>query len=159
MVPNSDLVLAWLLSEKAHAGQLDKAGEPYIQHPRRVADCFSDTKLKIIALLHDTVEDTWVDEKLLRKMFSSDVCDCIMLLTRKNDETYSEFINRIVKSKNLYAIKIKIADITDNMNLGRLKEVTAKDLERTQKYAESRILLKEALIENESTSEWYDDVY
>lgn len=133
---------AYYIASKAHEGQTDKAGKDYFLHPRRVADKFSDYTLKTIAILHDTLEDTWVTEELLRKLFPGFICDAVVALTRKSDESYGEYIKRL--SCNPGARKVKIADLEDNLNLSRLKEITDEDLERAKKYAKWRNWLIDA---------------
>lgn len=133
---------AYYIASKAHEGQTDKAGKDYFLHPRRVADKFSDYTLKTIAILHDTLEDTWVTEELLRKLFPGFICDAVVALTRKSDESYGEYIKRL--SYNPGARKVKIADLEDNLNLSRLKEITDEDLERAKKYAKWRNWLIDA---------------
>lgn len=136
---------AKVLASLVHQGQVDKGGKPYIEHPVRVADLLSDYESKTVAYLHDVVEDTWITEEILRKLFPKTICDAVMLLTRKDGETYDAFIDRIIKSDNKIAISVKIADITDNLNLGRLEVVTDKDIERAKKYANAMLRLKKAL--------------
>ena len=127
---------AYYIASKAHEGQVDLSGKDYFLHPQRVADKFSDYTVKTVAILHDTLEDTWVTEELLRKLFPGHICDAVVALTRKSDESYGEYIKRL--SCNYCARKVKIADLEDNLNLSRLKEITDEDLERAKKYAKWR---------------------
>ena len=134
-----------MIVRTAHAEQTDKAGMPYILHPMRVADSLRYSKQKTIALLHDVLEDTWVDEELLHRFFPDDVCNAVVTLTRKDGESYMEYIARIIESGDEDIIMVKIADLNDNMNLGRLETVTDEDVERTKKYAKAKKRLKEYL--------------
>ncbi|MBP5722871.1 MAG: hypothetical protein J6X18_04775 [Bacteroidales bacterium] len=156
---------AELFIEKVHAGQTDKAGKPYFLHPKRVEEhlfdvinpnkrlrslCLNDYTaywFAAVALLHDTVEDTWVTEDLLRKLFDDNIANSVMILTRRDGESYDDFIERIASSGDTIAIVVKIADLNDNMNLGRLDDVTEKDIERTKKYARAKNRLMCALEE------------
>ena len=135
---------AYYLASKAHEGQVYKSGRDYIKHPIRVAESFDDYTFKTIAILHDILEDTWVTEDLLRKLFPKNICDAVVALTRKQDESYGDFIKRL--SNNVFAAKVKIADLTDNMDLSRLNEITESDIERVKKYCKWRNYLKEAML-------------
>lgn len=119
---------------KAHKGQVDKAGEPYILHPLRLMNQFTDNNLIIISLLHDVVEDSdYTFEDLKRAGFTPKILDTIDCLTKQDGEEYAQFINRVMT--NDLAIKVKIADIKDNLNISRLqKPLSTKDIARLQKY-------------------------
>lgn len=127
---------AYYIASKAHEGQTDLGGKDYFLHPQKVADKFSDYTLKTVAILHDTIEDTWVTEELLRKLFPGLICDAVVALTRKSDESYGEYIKRL--SSNPLARIVKIADLEDNLDLSRLKEITNEDLNRAKKYSKWR---------------------
>lgn len=115
-----------------HEGQKDKAGVPYHEHLQYVADQVDTDLEKAVAWLHDSVEDgkTTLDE--IKKKFGRDVGYIVWLLTKKEDEEYFEYIERL--SKNPTARKIKLADLSHNSQLSRLPKVTQKDLERLEKY-------------------------
>ncbi|UYZ83921.1 GTP pyrophosphokinase [Entomomonas sp. E2T0] len=120
----------------AHKGQTDKAGQPYILHPLRLMFSLEDDKSKIVALLHDVIEDTTITiEDLKNKGFPQDIIEAIEALTKQPNETYQEFIERV--SNNELAKTVKIADLKDNMNLTRLTELSNKDIERIEKYHKS----------------------
>ena len=127
---------AYYIASKAHEGQTDLAGKDYFLHPQRVANKFSDYTLKTVAILHDVLEDTWVTEDLLRKLFSKDICDSVVALTRKDNESYQEYIKHL--SCDAWARKVKIEDLADNLDLSRLPEITDEDLNRAKKYAKWR---------------------
>lgn len=102
---------------------------------------FNDVTLKVIALLHDLIEDTPITiDELRSKRFSEDILEAIAALTKRNDESYEQFILRI--SQNSLAKQVKIADLKDNMNLARLNKITQVDLERLQKYHNSLIFFR-----------------
>ena len=91
--------LALQIAQKAHAGQVDKAGKDYILHPMTVAS-YMDTDIeKTIAYLHDVLEDTDVTVDALRKIFPNEIVDTLIILTHRKDESYFEYIQRISKSK------------------------------------------------------------
>lgn len=113
------LAKALNIAYSAHQGQIDKGGIPYIQHPIRVAlNCLTDDE-KIVALLHDVIEDTSVTvEELINEGFNQNIIDAIISLTKKNGEDYMTFIRRV--SSNELATLVKIQDLKDNMDLRRL---------------------------------------
>ena len=103
----------------AHQNQIDKGGIPYVQHPIRVAlSCMTDDE-KIVALLHDVIEDTNVTVEELRQAgFSTTIINAIIALTRIDGEDYMQFIKRL--SLNDLATSVKIQDLKDNMDIRRL---------------------------------------
>lgn len=124
---------AILIATKAHQGQIDKAGQPYILHPLRVMmNCETDVE-KICAVLHDVVEDTTITlDNLKEDGFSEDILEVVDLLTRRSDESYDEFIERIYGNET--ACKVKLADLRDNMDLCRIENPTDADYSRIDKY-------------------------
>ena len=121
------------LAKQHHEGQTDKAGKPYIEHPLRVMYQVESEEEKIVAILHDIVEDTDISLNDLRNEgFSEEVVSAVECLTKQDGENYDSYIERI--SFNPLAVKIKLADLEDNRDLTRLPEVTDKDLERVEKY-------------------------
>jgi ribosomal protein S18 acetylase RimI-like enzyme len=124
------------LAAEHHDGQVDKGGEPYILHPLRVMQAAKTDEEKIVAVLHDIVEDTnYSMDDLQKDGFSQDVIEAIGYLTRKFEETYDEFIQRI--RRNPLATKVKLLDIADNMNLDRIPNPTQEDYERLEKYTKA----------------------
>ena len=121
------------LAKQHHEGQTDKAGKPYIEHPLRVMSQVESEEKKIVAVLHDIVEDTDISlDDLRSEGFSEEVVSAVECLTKQDGENYDSYIERI--SFNPLAVKIKLADLEDNRDLTRLPEVTDKDLERLEKY-------------------------
>ena len=121
------------LAKQHHEGQTDKAGKPYIEHPLRVMNQVESEEEKIVAVLHDIVEDTNISLNDLRNEgFSEEVVSAVECLTKQDGENYDSYIERI--SFNPLAVKIKLADLEDNRDLTRLPEVTDKDLKRIEKY-------------------------
>ena len=128
------------LAVKHHKGQTDKAGKAYILHPLRLMMAVNTDEEKIVAVLHDIVEDTDITlEDLRNEGFSNAIVDAIECVTKIDDEDYDAFIKRI--SKNPLAVKVKLADLEDNMDLSRLPKVTDKDLERVEKYKQAKAIL------------------
>jgi len=122
----------------AHEGQLDKGGEPYILHPLRVMMKLKDNNLRIIAILHDVIEDCGLtlDNLVSKYGVPFELARIVDILSRKEGESYDEYIERI--SKNYKAIKVKLADLEDNMDLNRINNPTQKDYDRVAKYAKAR---------------------
>ena len=122
------------IARKAHDGQFDKAGMDYINHPLRVMEKGLTENEKIVGVLHDVVEDSdWTFEMLKGEGFSDDVIDALKCVTKlSEDEDYDHFIERV--KTNPLAVKVKLNDLKDNMDITRLGEVTEKDLARLNKY-------------------------
>lgn len=126
------LIKALVISMKAHKGQKDKAGKKYIFHPIKVAMLSKRYKTKIVALLHDVIEDSEVTIEDLSKHFDEDIVLAVDCITKKKGQDYQEYLN-IVKNNEL-SRKVKIADLTHNSNLNRLEKITEKDRMRKEKY-------------------------
>ena len=125
--------LALKIAIKAHEGQKDKSGREYIMHPIRVAERCKSPKAKIVALLHDTIEDTEVTPASLKEQgFPDEIIDGILSVTKQEGETYEEFVRRA--AKNPLGKEVKQADLEDNMDIRRLKEITDEDADRLRKY-------------------------
>lgn len=121
------------LAVRAHAGQKDRYGQPYILHVIRVAARVFDPPAQMAAALHDVVEDTAVTLDELRLMgYPEPVLAAVECLTRRDSETYEEFIERI--APNPLAVRVKLADLEDNMDLRRGGLLRAGDLERVARY-------------------------
>ena len=133
-----EITTARFIALLAHAGQVDKAGEPYVKHLKAVADqC--DGKAKIVAWLHDVLEDTQIDYVTLKYALNyflgdcaDDVCRAVLAITKLKLESYDDYLKRV--KSNPLAREVKIADLKHNMDLSRLSKVTDKDLERAEKY-------------------------
>lgn len=124
---------AVIIATTAHAGQKDKAGEPYVLHVLRVMMRVQKMDEKIVALLHDVVEDSEVTlAGLAKEGFSKKIIKAIGLLTKNVNKPYEEYIRDI--KKNGLARMVKIADLKDNMNISRLKSLTENDKLRIKKY-------------------------
>ena len=118
---------------KAYAGQRDKAGKAYILHPIRIMLQMDSDYEMAVALLHDVVEDSNCSgNDLLAEGIPPDVVDAVLALSKRDGETYDQFIDRV--AGNALAVKVKLADIEDNINVLRLDSVGDKDLERVAKY-------------------------
>ena len=130
---------AMIIAYEAHKNQVDKSGVPYIYHPIHVAEQMNTENECIIALLHDVVEDTNVTFKQLEEVFSKEIIDILKLLTREENIEYDEYIKRI--KNNSIACKVKIADLTHNLDKTRLNFVTEVDVKRNEKYKKALQIL------------------
>lgn len=129
----SDLDKALEIACKAHKGQVDKAGHPYILHPLRLMlRCEAEAE-RIVALLHDVVEDSDCTLDDLRNAgFHEEIVEAVDCLTRRQDESYDAFIARL--ASNGLAKIVKIKDIQDNLDLTRIAVLTESDLNRIARY-------------------------
>ena len=121
------------LSQYAHEGQVDKAGQPYFLHVKAVADGVDTDELKTIAYLHDVCEDTPFGLYDLTELgFPDEIVQSVRVLTRANGTPYSEYIAAVKQDDN--ARKVKISDLKHNMDLSRIPEPTEADYKRVEKY-------------------------
>lgn len=126
---------------RAHEGQLDKGGMPYVFHPLHVAEQMEDEYSTCVALLHDTVEDGGIELfELYEAGFPEEIIKTVDILTRREDEPYMEYIERL--KKNSLAIKVKLADLNHNSDMSRLNIITKWDMERKEKYEKAIAILK-----------------
>ncbi len=129
----SNLERAISIAIKAHSGQVDKAGQPYILHPLRLMFRFKTEVEMIVAVMHDVIEDSNFTSNELAKMGYSDaVLNALDCLTKRSNEDYDSFILRV--SQNSLAKKVKTEDIKDNLDITRLDNDTEKDLQRLKRY-------------------------
>lgn len=121
------------IAARAHEGQVDKAGDPYVLHPLRLMLRMNGPSARIAAVLHDVIEDTRVTlQELRQEGFSEEVLTLLDRLTRKSGESYEHFIQRI--KIDPVATQVKIADLEDNLDIRRLGTLADRDLERLKKY-------------------------
>ena len=113
----SEVVLAQAIAfaANAHAGQIRKfSGKPYIFHPLRVMMNMHTHEERVLAVLHDVLEDTDADEPMIRLHFGERILEHLKILTRVPGEKYADYIERV--AMNPLATKIKKADLADNIN-------------------------------------------
>ncbi len=141
----STLEKAIEIAAKAHAGQKDKAGAPYILHPLRVMLSVSGNDERITAVLHDVVEDSDIDFiDLANEGFSSEIIDALRCLTKTEGESRIEAAYRAVA--NPIARAVKLSDNADNMDLSRIAQPTEKDYSRLKQYEQVRTILLEGCL-------------
>ncbi|WP_309895016.1 GTP pyrophosphokinase [Archangium sp.] len=131
------------LAVEAHRGQRDKAGQTYILHPLRVMLRLEAEAERMVAVLHDVVEDSAYTLERLRELgYPEEVLGALDCLTKREGETYEAFIERVLPHP--LARRVKLADLEDNMDVRRLTAVTAKDAERLARYRAAWSRLKQA---------------
>lgn len=136
---------AILIATNAHAGQFDKAGQPYILHPLRVMNNIeekNDEELLCIAVLHDVIEDTKTTYADLRQEgFTERVINGVAALTKLPGQTLDEYKEGVFA--NADAMKVKKSDLQDNSDIRRLKGITEKDMQRMAKYFQFYMEIKQ----------------
>lgn len=141
MAYSVDVAKAEALARRVHAGAVDKAGAPYIEHPARVAARLNDPALKVIGWLHDVVEDTDITVADILAEFGKDTAAAVDAVTRRKDESWSDYLARV--KADPMATAVKISDLIDNSNLSRLPVVTENDVARQAKYNRALMFLME----------------
>jgi GTP diphosphokinase / guanosine-3',5'-bis(diphosphate) 3'-diphosphatase len=129
------------IAARAHAGQIDKAGAPYILHPLRVMLSLDTLEQRMAAVLHDVVEDTPVTLlDLAAQGFDANVIEAVRALTKLAGESRLAAARRAVG--NPIARAVKLADVKDNMDLQRIANPTEEDYARLQEYEQVKELLE-----------------
>lgn len=132
MAYSTDVESAMALATKAHEGQTDKAGLPYITHPQRVAERLDTPEAQVVGWLHDTVEDTSLTLSEIEAHFGPETAAAVDAISRRDGEAWSHYLDRV--SVNPVSRQVKISDLIDNSNLGRIPRITMKDVKRQAKY-------------------------
>jgi len=133
---------AMKIAYNAHLNQVDKSGIPYIFHPIYLAERMEDEESTIVALLHDTVEDSEMTiNDLKMEGFSEKVIDAINCLTHNKNLTYEEYIMGI--KINPLAKKVKLVDLEHNSLLARLDSIDEDTKLRLIKYSKAKEMLSE----------------
>lgn len=130
----STLDKALKIAMKAHAKQTDKFGAPYILHPMRVMAMGRTDDERIVGILHDVIEDSdYTFDDLRTEGFSEHILAALDCITKRSDsEDYDDFVNRTLT--NTLAMRVKLNDLTDNMDLRRMEVITERDMKRLNKY-------------------------
>ena len=130
----STLERAIAIAAEAHAGQIDKAGAPYVLHPLRMMLHVASNDERIVAVLHDVCEDCpgWTFDRLRREGFADHIIAALRSVTKRDGEEYEAFVRRAAADP--IGRRVKLADLQDNCDLARIAAPTARDLERTEKY-------------------------
>jgi (p)ppGpp synthase/HD superfamily hydrolase len=126
------------LAAEAHEGVFDKAGAPYILHPLRVMLAQASNEARIVAVFHDVVEDRpdiWSFERLAHEGFTPEMVEGLRSVTKVEGEDYAAFVRRA--AANPIGRAVKLADLRDNLDIGRLAVLTEKDMKRINKYKQA----------------------
>ncbi|MBP3233958.1 MAG: GTP pyrophosphokinase [Eubacterium sp.] len=144
--------LAMNIAYKAHLGQTDRNGLPYIYHPMHLAEQMKTEDTCVVALLHDVIEDTSMTLDNLREYgFTEKQLEAVWYMTHiipdrsmteeEKLEDYFAYVRRI--RENEIARIVKLADLRHNSDETRLNKVTEKDVKRKEKYLKAiQILTK-----------------
>lgn len=127
---------------EAHKGQLDKGGEAYIMHPIRVSQKCKTSQAKIVALLHDVLEDSNITTTQLHELgIPDEIISWVLILTKEPNKVYKTYIAKVGNFD--ITTEVKLADLEDNMDISRLhEELTEKDYIRLRKYKKAYEYLK-----------------
>ena len=132
MAYSTDIEAARALATAAHAGQVDKAGLPYVTHPERVASRLESPAARVVGWLHDTVEDTGLTLAEVEAQFGPATAAAVDAVSRREGEDWDAYLRRV--KANPVARLVKISDLIDNSNLSRIPRVTLRDVQRQAKY-------------------------
>jgi (p)ppGpp synthase/HD superfamily hydrolase len=117
------------LAAKVHKGQTDRFGKPYILHVMRVMMKGHDFDEQVLGALHDVLERSALTvDDLRKKGFSTRVLKSLEHITRKPEETYEQYIERVMQD-NL-AVRVKLHDLADKMDLLHVETLSHADLKR-----------------------------
>ena len=122
------------IAVEAHAGAKDRGGKAYILHPISVMMRVDTEEEKIVAVLHDVVEDTdWTFDELRKEGFSETIIEALNSVTKYSEsEDYEQFVQRALE--NDIGRRVKIADLRENLDVTRIGELSEKDRQRINKY-------------------------
>jgi hypothetical protein len=142
------------IAARAHEGQKDKEGLPYILHPLRAMLSVQGEAAQIVAVLHDVIEDTPVTADDLRQAgFSDEVLAAVLCVTHREGESYADYVVRC--KGNEIARRVKLADLTDNSRLDRTilrPQRFEDDVARLRKYFLSYKYLTDQITEDQYRS-------
>jgi hypothetical protein len=131
---------AMTIAYRAHQGQLDKAGYPYIHHPLHVAEQMTEEYACAAALLHDVMEDTPITaQQLSAAGIPAPVLEALTLLCHNPDVPYLDYVRKL--KGNPIARAVKLADLQHNSDVSRLGSLTPKDEMRLERYRRAVALL------------------
>ena len=130
----STLERAIAIAAEAHAGQVDKAGAPYVLHPLRMMLRMLLVDERIVAVLHDVCEDCteWSFDRLRSEGFPERIIEALESVTKRGGENYEDFVRRA--AANPIGRRVKLDDMTDNSDLSRIAVPSERDFERVEKY-------------------------
>ncbi|MHC6226077.1 GTP pyrophosphokinase [Pseudomonas sp. X10] len=137
----STLERAIAVAARAHEGQRDKGGSAYILHPLRVMLRVSTPEQRIVAVLHDVLEDSPLTlSDLAREGFALKILAALLALSRRADESYEDFVVRV--GGDPLARVVKLADLADNSDLSRIPCPGPADMARLARYQQASAYLQ-----------------
>lgn len=114
--------------------EIDKGGHPYIVHLTSVYKGVYTKEEKVVALLHDVMEDKYLTKEDLKELgFNDSTIEDVQVLTRVKPTEYKDYIDNIVANASVTALNVKLADLKNNMDLSRIKNPSMNDYERVEK--------------------------
>lgn len=133
--------LAIQIASKAHAGQVDRDGEPYILHPLTVGLMGNTDEERCAGFLHDVIEDTaYTPDSLIQEGIPESIVNALQLLTHDKSTDYYDYVQRIIHSHNPIALHVKYNDLQHNYARGKaytdLQAKHGKALEMVRKAVE-----------------------
>ena len=133
---------ALAIATAAHAGQLDKAGAPYIGHVMRVVNGAPEGPAKIVAALHDVIEDCpdWNLQRLAAEGFDANVLDAVAAITKLPGQNYYDYLGLVMA--NPLARAVKLSDLADNMDPNRNLNPDPEGIKRLAKYQMAKLFLQ-----------------
>lgn len=136
------LDIAITMASFYHMGQMSFRGRPHILHCLRVMNSVEQygEKAMAVAILHDTIEDTTISLEKIREFCGDEVAEAVVALTHRDNESYENYIKRL--STNELAVKVKLADLHDNMRVERLNKITEGSIKRLTKYFNAKKYLE-----------------
>ena len=147
-----DLVMkATVIVTDLFKNDIDKGGNSYLLHLLYVYSEVKSKEEKTIAMLHDILEEKEVSsEDLIEVGFSENIVNDVLILTKDKSISYEEYIDNIIKNGSIESIRVKLADLDNNMDITRIKNPTEKDYDRiNNKYIPAYKKLKKRLEEME----------
>lgn len=136
--------IAYNLALIYHKGQVDKANKPYINHVVYVANHVKTNDEKIVAILHDIIEDTSLTLNDLKKLgFSNIVIEAIDAITKRQGEAYHDYLKRVMNNK--IAIKVKIEDLKHNADITRYDSPTRENINKCNEYKKKLEFVKNSI--------------
>lgn len=144
--PTLRLGEAFLIAVEVHGNQRDQGGDPMMLHVVRVAESLRTDKERVVGVLHDTLEDCGSSSRAndlyarIQRAYGDEVADAVALLTRLYSEDYEDYIQRL--SENPLAVRVKLADLTQNLREDRLSKLEPEVADRLRtKYLAARHFL------------------
>lgn len=112
--------IALRIATTAHAGQLDRDGNPVILHPLTVGLMGKTDEEKITGFLHDVVEDSaYTFDYLIKEGIPMEIVNALRLLTHKKGTDYYDYVQSIIESGNPIALHVKYNDLQHNYARGK----------------------------------------